>query len=180
MCEAMDFLRECCGDKIILGCGAPLGPAFGVVDACRIGCDAENSFKDKFYVKITNQEVISTRNAMNNAIFRRHLDGRIFANDPDVFFLRNGGVKEAKYNDTQKKLLAKINHMFGSVLFVSDDIGEYDEKQLEILLDSYKPFEGKILKAEYLNSGDIGVAYIENDEKHKLIFNPYTGEYKLK
>ena len=37
MCEAMDFLRECCGDKIILGCGVPLAPAFGVVDACRIG-----------------------------------------------------------------------------------------------------------------------------------------------
>ena len=39
MCEAMDFLREVIGDKLILGCGVPLGPAFGKVDYCRIGPD---------------------------------------------------------------------------------------------------------------------------------------------
>lgn len=44
MCEAMDFLRECVGeDKLILGCGVPLGPSFGVVDACRISCDATSN-----------------------------------------------------------------------------------------------------------------------------------------
>ena len=177
MCEAMDFLRECCGDKLILGCGVPLGPSFGVVDACRIGCDAENSFKDKFYVGLTNQEVISTRNAMTNTVFRRHLNGRIFANDPDVFFLRNGGVKVAKYNDTQKKILARVNSMFGSVLFVSDNVGEYDDKQLAILLDSYKPFEGKILNAEYMAANTIIISYVEGGEKHSLVFNTVTGEH---
>lgn len=127
MCEAMDFLRECCGDKIILGCGVPLGPAFGVVDACRIGCDAENTFKEKFYVKVTNQEIISTKISMQNSVYRRHLNGRIFANDPDVFFLRDGGVKPAVYTWQQKKLLATVNHIFGDVLFVSDSIGEYGQ-----------------------------------------------------
>lgn len=180
MCEAMDFLRECCGDKLILGCGVPLGPSFGVVDACRIGCDAENSFKDKYYAAITNQEIVSTRNAMNNTIFRRHLDGRIFANDPDVFFIRNGGVKPAKYSDEQKRLLAKINSMFGSVLFVSDDAGEYDEKQLEILLDSYKPFEGKILSAEYISADMIAIVYSEEGKRRSLVFNTVTGKYVQK
>lgn len=177
MCEAMDFLRECCKDKIILGCGVPLGPAFGVVDACRIGCDAENSFKDKFYVGLTNQEVISTRNAMNNAIFRRHLNGRIFANDPDVFFLRNGGVKEAKYNWEQKCLLATVNHIFGSVLFVSDDIGEYDDKQLSVLLDSYKRFDGSVIGAEYVKDDMIRIDYIEEGVAKRLTFNTVTGQY---
>ena len=180
MCEALDFLRECCGDKIFLGCGVPLGPAFGVVDACRIGCDAETSFKDKFYVSLTNQEVISTRNAMNNAIFRRHLNGRIMANDPDVFFLRNGGVKAAKYNDKQKKLLAKINHMFGSVLFVSDDIGEYDDGQMAVLLDAYKKFDGKVVSAEYIAQDMIRIVYVEDDKTHRLVFNTVTGEYSIK
>lgn len=177
MCEAMDFLRECCGDKILLGCGVPLGPSFGVVDACRIGCDAETSFKDKFYVGLTNQEVISTRNAMNNAIFRRHLNGRIMANDPDVFFLRKGGVKTAKYNDTQKKLLARINHMFGSVLFVSDNVGEFDENQMSILLDSYKPFGGKVTMAEYVAADKIKITYTVDGACRKLIFNTISGEY---
>jgi alpha-galactosidase len=32
MHEAMEFLREIIGDKIILGCGVPLGSSFGLVD----------------------------------------------------------------------------------------------------------------------------------------------------
>ncbi len=179
MCEAMDFLRECCRDKILLGCGVPLGPSFGIVDACRISCDVENSFKDKYYVKVTNQEIISARNAMNNSIFRRHLNGRIMANDPDVFFLRDDGMKKAKYNMTQKKLLAKINNMFGSILFVSDDVGAYDEEKLAILLDSYKRFDGKVLSAQYLTDKDIRIDYEENGKKHKLVFDITTGENKV-
>ncbi len=180
MCEAMDFLRECCRDKLILGCGVPLGPAFGVVDACRIGPDAETSFKDKFYVKLTNQEIISTRNSMNNAIFRRHLNGRIFANDPDVFFLRDGGVKPAKYTLEQKKLLAKINNMFGSVLFVSDDVGEYGEDMLALLLESYEPFSGKVLGAEYINQDVIRIDYQLDGEKRSLTFNTVSGKNEEK
>ncbi|MCM1306292.1 MAG: alpha-galactosidase [Bacteroides sp.] len=180
MCEALDFLRECCGDKLFLGCGVPLGPAFGIVDACRIGCDAETSYKNKFYVGITNQEIISTQNAMTDAVFRRHLNGRIFANDPDVFFLRNGGVKPAKYTLEQKKLLAKLNNMFGSVLFVSDYIGDYDDAQLEILNESYKPFEGKVKRAEYVGADCIQILYLLNGEEYTLKYNVSTGEYSDK
>lgn len=177
MCEAMDFLRECCRDKLILGCGVPLGPSFGVVDACRIGCDAETSFKDKYYVNITNREIISTRHAMTDAIFRRHLNGRIFANDPDVFFLRDGGVKKAKYSLEQKKLLAKVNNMFGSVLFVSDCAGEYGDGQTQILLDSYKPFDGKVKTAEYVLDDVIRIKYSQGGEDRVLEFNTRTGKY---
>ncbi len=177
MCEAMDFLRECCGDKIMLGCGVPLAPAFGVADACRISCDVENTFKEKFYVKVTNQEIISAKMAMVNSVFRRHLNGRIWANDPDVFFLRNGGMKPAVYTLQQKKLLAKVNHIFGNVLFVSDDIGEYDDERLQILLEAYERFDGKVLSAEFIAPEIIKIVYLLNGEKRMLVFNDKTGDY---
>lgn len=180
MCEAMDFLRECCRDKIILGCGVPLGPAFGIVDACRISCDVELSFKDRYYTSCTNQEIISAKTAMNNSIFRRHLDGRIFANDPDVFFLRDGGAKPAKFSMEQKKLLAKINHMFGSVLFVSDNINEYDAEKRGILLETYKKFGGKIIMCEYLTPEIMAIKYSENDKNYLFVYNTLTGENNVK
>lgn len=175
MCEAMDFLRECCRDKIILGCGVPLGPSFGIVDACRISCDVELSFKDRYYVNITNQEIISARHAMNNTVFRRHLNGRIMANDPDVFFLRDDGAKPAKYTMEQKKLLAKINNMFGSVLFVSDDINAYDDEKLDILKASYKKFEGSVELAEFVDSDNMRIIYTQNGKRHVLTYNVYSG-----
>lgn len=175
MCEAMEFLRECCGDKLILGCGVPLGASWGKVDACRISCDVELSFKEKFYTKITNQEVVSAKNAMNNTIFRRHLNGRIFANDPDVFFLRDDGMKPAKFTMEQKKLLARVNNMFGSVLFVSDNAGAYDEEKVEILKKSYKKFEGKVLSAEYIDDENIEIVYVDGGKKLRFTYNVLTG-----
>lgn len=177
MCEAMDFLRECCRDKIILGCGVPLAPSFGIVDACRIGCDAENTFKEKFYVKVTNQEIISTKISMQNSVYRRHLNGRIFANDPDVFFLRDGGMKPAVYTWTQKKLLAKINHIFGDVLFVSDDIGEYDSEKMAVLVESYQKFNGKVLSAEHIAPEVIKVTYVEDGKTKMLVYDGTSGDF---
>jgi len=175
MCEAMDFLRECCRDKMILGCGVPLGPSFGIVDACRISCDVELSFKDKFYTKCTNQEVISARCAMNNSIFRRHLNGRAFINDPDVFFLRDDGAKPAKFSWEQKLLLAKINHIFGDVLFVSDNVGAYDEKKIEVLKSSLKKFEGKVKTCQYIDENTIEIVWLENEKSYSLTYDVWTG-----
>ena len=177
MCEAMDFLRECCGDKIILGCGVPLAPAFGVVDACRISCDVENTFKEKFYVKVTNQEISSAKMAMVNSIYRRHLNGRIWANDPDVFFLRDDGMKKAGYTLQQKKLLAKVNHIFGDVLFVSDNVGAYDDVKMQILLDAYRKFDGKVLSAEHIAPEILKVVFEEDGRKQMLVFDDLSGDY---
>ncbi|MCM1042614.1 MAG: alpha-galactosidase [Corallococcus sp.] len=179
MCEAMEFLRECCRDKIILGCGVPLGPSFGIVDACRVSCDAEVSFKDKFYVDYTNQEVVSTRNAMTSNIFRRHLDGRIMANDPDVFFLRDGGMTPANYTLQQKQLLSTINKMCGSVLFVSDNVGEYDQTKLNLLKSAYTPFDGKVTFAEFADKHTVAVEYQTDGKTFRLTYDVYSGDYKV-
>lgn len=124
-------MRECVEDKIILGCGVPLGPAFGVVDACRISCDVDLTYGGKFYNSMSiNNELPSAQNAINNSMFRRHLNGRAFLNDPDVFFLRDHNLK---FTWEQKLLLAKINNLFGRVLFVSDNAEEYSDAELKVL-----------------------------------------------
>lgn len=122
MCEAMDFLRECVQDKLILACGVPLGPCFGKVDYCRIGCDVGLDWNDRFYMRLFHRERISTLHAIENTIARRHLNYRAFLNDPDVFLLRDENIK---LNQTQKETLAFVNKLFGSLIFTSDDISQY-------------------------------------------------------
>ena len=164
MHEAMKFLREEClddnginggGQKLLLGCGVPIVSALGYVEACRIGCDVDLTYKPRFYGKCTNEEIVSAENAMNNTIWRSHLDGNFFLADPDVFFLRGekaperteeakeiakkgkkyravGEGKGVIFTNGEKDMLRKINSTFGSVLFVSDNAGEngYDTKAL--------------------------------------------------
>lgn len=176
MCEAMDFLRECVGDKLILGCGVPLGPAFGVVDACRISCDVDLSYGGKFYNSMSiNNELPSAQNAINNSMFRRHLNGRAFSNDPDVFFLRDHNLT---FTWEQKLLLAKINNLFGRVLFVSDDAGEYSEAELEVLKETFRESDAKILDVKCVGAradGNYEIKFIENGEEKLLYFNLFTG-----
>ncbi len=126
MIRAMKLLRECCGEKLILGCGVPLWPAFGLVDYCRIGCDVGLDWDDKPWMRIIHRERVSTRHSLTNTIVRRQLNGRAFGNDPDVFFLRKDNIK---LSQEKKMQLAKAAALLGSVLFISDDMGGYDEEQ---------------------------------------------------
>ena len=146
MCEAMDFLRECCGRKLMLGCGVPLMPAFGKADYCRIGCDVGLSWNDSPIMQQTHRERVSTRNSMLNTIFRRQLDGRAFLNDPDVFLLRD---EDLKLFHCQKQSLALINHIFGSVFFTSDDVGTYSDKQRRMLAAARRYADAAVIRAEW-------------------------------
>lgn len=170
MCDAMDFLRECCGDKLILGCGVPLMPAFGKVDYCRIGSDINLGwYKQKHAIR----EEVSTPHAVCNTIFRRHLNGRAWMNDPDVFLLRE---KNNKLTLEQRILLSEINSTFGSLLFISDDVSEYGEAQLNALKAAFAQKEIRILRAEFEAENIMAAEYVVNGEKRALRFNVCTGE----
>ncbi len=170
MCDAMDLLREACGDKLILGCGVPLMPAFGKVDYCRIGADI--SLKWQTNKDITREDV-STPHAVCNSIFRRHLDGRVWMNDPDVFLLRE---KNNQMNFEQRKLLAKINSTFGSLLFISDDVSEYNEEQEAVLSEVFAEKNIEIISAEFDRKNVMHTVFTENGEEKELRFNIRTGE----
>lgn len=170
MCDAMDLLRECCGDKLILGCGVPLMPAFGKVDYCRIGSDISLGWKPR---KHAIREEVSTVHAVCNTIFRRHLDGRAWMNDPDVFLLRD---KNVKTDFDQRKLLARINSVFGSLLFISDSIDEYNSAQLKVLNETFTQKDIKIHRAEFVQKDIIDAEYTENGVDYQLQFNVMSGE----
>ena len=168
MTEAMEFLRECVKDKLILGCGVPLGPAFGLVDYCRIGCDVGLDWDDKWFMRLIHRERVSTLNAINNAIGRRHLNKRAFLNDPDVFLLREDNISLTK---TQKETLFVINYIFGSLLFTSDNIKEYDDNK-NAMFDMIKDFESKkIISVDRSDTNLITVVYENRNEAYVAYIN---------
>lgn len=177
MCDAVELLRSLCGDKLILGCGVPLGACMGVFDACRIGPDATKEFAGPIYNKFgVNCEIPSCENAINNAIFRSHLDGRAFVTDPDVFFLRDTNIK---FNLEQKLLLGKINAVCGNVLFVSDNAGEYSNVTVNQLIDFFKDKDYKITMAEYVSRDVILLEFTEDGVEKSLKFNIKNGNSNI-
>ena len=147
MDESMAFLREACGDCQILGCGVPLCSAFGKVEYCRIGPDMSLDYDDKFFMRAFHNERPSTLHTQRNTVYRRQLDGRAFRNDPDVFLLRDDNTTLSL---SQKKTLAVVNSLFGSVLFGSDDFGKYDAEKHRFFEGLCAMQKAKLLSVEPL------------------------------
>ena len=166
--EAMDFLRSCVNDKMILGCGVPLGSAFGKVEYCRIGPDISLDWVGSWYHSLIHREQISTRNAVLNSIGRRHLDHRAFLNDPDVFLLRNTNIK---MTDSQKEVLAQVNHLFGSLLFTSDLVSDYDDHQKRLWASTTALTKKTIHSVTYPQKDAIEVRYRENGQDYLALIN---------
>jgi len=126
MYRAMELLRSWCGQKQILGCGVPVMPAFGLVDYCRVSCDVSLDWNDVWYMRLFHRERVSTKQAINNTVFRRQLNGRAYGSDPDVFFLRE---ENCKLTAEQKRTLATVNGLLGNVFLTSDMPSHYTDAQ---------------------------------------------------
>ncbi len=168
--DSIDLLRECVGDKKILGCGVQQMPCFGKVEYMRIGADMSLQWEHTSLRRKMHREDVSTSNAIHNSIYRRGFNGRAFLCDPDVFLLRRTNIG---FSRKQQKLLAKFIKIFGNVLFVSDNIAEYDEEQMKI-------FENTLTDNANLVSVDekndiITVKYIEDGRNKTLKFTNSTG-----
>ena len=166
MSDAMKFMREIAGDKIILGCGVPLAASFGLVDYCRIGSDVATKWEDPFTKLIHNRERPSTINSLVSTIGRRHFNGRFFLNDPDVFLMRS---KNNKMNIEQKFALFFLNNLFGSLVFTSDNIGEYTVDEMQIYCSMFPLKEKVILSVK--ESGGLYEIMFEIDDKSYLAFS---------
>ncbi|MBR2835440.1 MAG: alpha-galactosidase [Coriobacteriales bacterium] len=122
MANAMDLIRDAVGDDVaILACGVPLASVFGKAEYCRIGCDVGLDWNDKFFMRLLHRERVSTKNSLANTYFRAPLNGRAFANDPDVFFLR----EDVKLIPQQRWALLEAAVAQGGILLTSDNMDSW-------------------------------------------------------
>ncbi len=147
MADAMEWLRELTRDRLLLGCGVPLGPAFKRVDYCRIGNDIHTGWEFNILKSVRASERPSTWSSLTNTISRSPLGNRMFMNDPDVFILRR---KKQSLSDDEKVLNILINHLFGQLLFTSDDLSEYDKQTRSVY--------NRFMKLNFYNSSAIPIA----------------------
>lgn len=139
--ETLEMIRKIAGDRLILGCGAPLVPGIGVFDACRVGEDVAPQWKNTGIItKLLNiQSAPSTYSSLRNVIVRWFMGGTAFLNDPDVIMLRKN---ETKLTMAERKTLAAINTFFGDFILFSDNLktlGDQEIKMMKYIIEMEKP-----------------------------------------
>ncbi|MDE6579626.1 MAG: alpha-galactosidase, partial [Ruminiclostridium sp.] len=163
MLRTMKLLRQWCGDKLILGCGVPVMPAFGLVDYCRISCDVGLDWDDKWFMRLFHRERVSTKQAIGNTIFRRQLNGRAYLSDPDVFFLREENIR---LTAEEKTKLAKVNALFGGILLTSDDPSKYGRAAKEQYHELLELRKAENIRVNADNA--LTVDYVLDGVEHKV------------
>ncbi len=162
MNDALQFLREQCGDKWILACGVPLGSAFGLVDYCRIGADIHLEWEHRFLKWLNNRERVSTIVALRTVLGRWQLNGQVFHNDPDVFILRD---QLNKLTPDQQYSILLINTLLGNLLFTSDYVGDYSPEQWSEW-ESIAQWKDSQIKSVDNPSKDIYLIHFHHTEKN--------------
>ena len=170
--DAFAFLRECLGDKLILGCGAPLFPAAGKFDYMRIGPDVSLKFDDAWFMRFMHRERVSTKVTLQNTVYRSLFDGVLFGCDPDVFLLRDVNLS---LSPERRTALLTLNALFGRLLMTSDNIAAYDDEQRDLLSSALTLFRGARVK-DYRRDGDtIRITYAHAGRDYAILYDTRKG-----
>ncbi len=174
MSYIMNILRDELKGKLLLVCGVPLSSSFKRADYARIGPDISLIFDDKLYMRFMHRERISTKVTLVNTIYRSIMNNICFANDPDVYLLRDDNIK---LSNKQKEAIITLNHLCGSVFMTSDDVSLYSKENKELLEKSQKLVGSEILDIRK-NKNIIDIDYLNSDTKYTLRYLVNKGEIK--
>lgn len=116
----LESVRRGAGEQtLLLGCGMPLWPAIGFVDAMRIGQDVAPHWEPEVQIQGLTESLPSTASAYRNTCARAAMHRRLWVNDPDCVMLRRS---ETKLTDEQIRIWADLVADSGQLLLVSDDL----------------------------------------------------------
>ncbi len=128
--------------SFLLGCGAPLGPCVGLVDAMRIGEDTDPRWEE------TNKQLIesgihtpSLKVSLINIIYRSFMHKYFWINDPDCLMIRRTNTE---LNLDEIKLQLTIMGLSGGQILISDDMTKLSEEEIneaKLLLPPYNSKE---------------------------------------
>ena len=119
--RGLEIIREEAGESAyLLGCGCPLGPAVGVVDAMRVSPDVDINWRKPLIDKLMGVPIgPGAENCLAANAARLKLHGRLWANDPDGVALR-----EAKGGMAAHELQTELNlyYLSAGAVFISENL----------------------------------------------------------
>jgi alpha-galactosidase len=134
--RALALIRDAVGhDAFLLGCGAPLAPAVGLVDGMRIGPDIHTTWEPRFQGDLS---APGAANALRNNIARAFTHRRLWAADPDCLPLRPRG-ESSQLTLYEAHTLATVISLTGSMFLDGDQLGKLPPSRLAMLRQMLPP-----------------------------------------
>jgi alpha-galactosidase len=162
--RGLEAIREGAGDEsFLLGCGCPLGPAVGVVDAMRIGADVTPYWSnaiDRFGGR--GRHGLATRNAVVNILTRAVLDRRWWLNDPDCLMVRD---TDTRLDEEEVRLLATVIGITDGMVVISDRLSRLGEARRAVIRSARELAGGRVEVADLFERGVPGVVLSHHENR---------------
>lgn len=127
-----DLIREAAGPGVvILGCGCPLFPAIGKVDAMRIGPDVAPFWFAKYRYHLTRDpHALCTKFAIRSILTRAQMHRHLWLNDPDCLMLRE---TRTRLTATERRTLTDAIAVSGGMYLISDRLELLSDQTWEVM-----------------------------------------------
>jgi alpha-galactosidase len=125
----IEAVREGIGeDAFLLGCGCPLGPAVGLVDAMRVSPDTAPALLPPRLARVAGEATTlpALANAVRASVLRAPMHRRLWRNDPDCALIR---PVQTRLDANERRLSGDAVVGTGGFLVVSDDLATYRNKE---------------------------------------------------
>lgn len=132
-------IRDVVGESYILACGAPLGPAIGLVDGMRIGTDIGAVWRYDWGGGVYECSI--------NTLSRSVLHNQWWLNDPDCIIVRQD---DTELTLDEVVLWATVVALSGGAQMMGDNLSEVSDARLAILNKIMPPFKEGAIAADYL------------------------------
>lgn len=119
--SGVEAIRAAIGNSYLLGCGAPILPSVGLVDAMRISPDTEPQYEPRDGGDLSQPSVLS---AITTGVGRAFQHGRFWVNDPDDLIVRPAVERREEWADHVRR--------YGGLRGSSDRIADLDEWGLSV------------------------------------------------
>lgn len=130
--RGLEAVREGAGeDAFLLGCGCPLGPAIGVVDAMRIGPDVAPYWSNAVSrVACRDLHGVATKHAIRNTLTRAFLHRQWWLNDPDGLMVRD---TKTQLTEEEVRSLATVIAATDGMIVLSDRVERLSAERRDLL-----------------------------------------------
>ncbi|NLA36948.1 MAG: alpha-galactosidase [Actinobacteria bacterium] len=175
--RGLEAIRDGAGeDSFLLGCGSPLGPAVGVVDAMRIGADVTPSWNSAIAKYLgRGRHGLATVNALRNTINRSVLDRAWFLNDPDCLMVR---ADNTSLTEAEVRTMCTVFGLTDGMIVLSDDLTAVraDRRSLvrrtlgltggdHYVADLFETADPSIIVSRHADHVDVGVVNLTDEPR---------------
>jgi len=165
--RGLEAIREAAGEQaFLLGCGCPLGPAVGVVDAMRIGPDVA-PFWTNFGSRVPCRDLhgLATKHAIRNTLARALLHRRWWLNDPDCLMVRD---TKTELTIAEVLSLATVIAVTDGMIVLSDRVERLSAERRRILQRTL-PLAGGRAEVVDLMHADIPELVVARSPEHTVV-----------